>query len=182
MTTPTLESNRLVLRPFDPGDWVALDTMLSDAEAMEHMHFRSWDEGQRREWFDACVELGKQPNPDGIGWAIETKDTGEVIGWFGIGTSSDPKADYDISFGYALVRHRWNHGFMTEALRAVFFYEFETLGVPRLGANCRTANVASARAMEKAGMRCVKSDYGADFEGNWSHRHHYIITRAEYES
>jgi len=71
---------------------------------------------------------------------------------------------------------------MTDVLGAVFAYEFETLGVPQLSATCRTANVASARVMEKAGMRRVKSGCGADFEGNWSHRHHYVITRAEYQS
>lgn len=180
MMTPTLESPRLALRPFAPSDWAAMNAMLSDSEAMQHMHFRSWDEGQRREWFDACVEAGQQPNPDGMGWAIEQKDTGEVIGWFGIGTSSDPTTAYDISFGYALARHHWNQGYMTEALRTVFAYEFDTLGVPRLSANCRAPNVASARAMEKAGMRRVKSDYGPDFEGNWSHRHHYIVTKAEW--
>lgn len=182
MTTPTLETTRLVLRPFAPGDWDALNTMLSDAEAMEHMHFKSWNDEQRREWFDACVAAGKQSSPDGMGWAIERKDTREVIGWFGIGTTSEPATTYDISFGYALARHHWNQGYMTEVLRGVFAYEFDTLGLPQLSANCRAPNIGSARAMEKAGMRRTKSDYGADFEGNWSQRHHYIVTRAEYES
>lgn len=182
MMTPTLETSRLVLRPFVPCDWDAINAMLSDSEAMQHMHFTSWNEDQRRKWFDACVELGKQPNPDGLGWAIERQENCEVIGWFGIGTSSDPTTDYDISFGYALARASWNQGYMTEVLRAVFAYEFKTLGAPQLKANSRAANPASARVMEKVGMRLEKFDYGADFEGNWAHRSHYIITRAEYES
>ena len=180
MASPTLETPRLMLRAFLPDDWAALNAVLSDTEAMEHMHFRSWNDEQRRTWFDECLAAGQHSSPDGMSWAVERKDTGEVIGWFGIGTSSDPKADYDISFGYALARPHWNQGYMTEVLRGVFAYEFDTLGVPQLSANCRAPNVASARAMEKAGMRRVKSDYGADFEGNRSHRHHYIITRAEY--
>ena len=146
---------------------------------MEHMHYKSWNDEQCQGWVDTALDIAGQFDPDGIAWIIERKDTGEVIGWFGIGTSSDPKADYDISFEYALARSHWNQGYMTEVLRGVFAYEFDTLGVPQLSANCRAPNVASARAMEKAGMRRVKSDYGADFEGNWSHRHHYIITRAE---
>ena len=182
MTTPTLETTRLILRLFALGDWDALNAMLSDAEAMEHMHFKSWNDELRREWFDACVAAGKQSSPDGMNWVIERKDTGEVIGWFGIGTTSEPATTYDISFGYALARHHWNQGYMTEVLRGVFAYEFETLGLPQLSANCRAANIGSARAMEKAGMRRTTSDYGADFEGNWSHRHHYAITRSEYES
>jgi len=102
MTTPTLETTRLVLRPFDPTDWDALNAMMSDTDAMEHMDFKSWTEEQRRELFDAGVELCKQPNPDSLGWAIERKDSKEVIGWFWIGTSSDPTTDYDIDIAYAL--------------------------------------------------------------------------------
>jgi RimJ/RimL family protein N-acetyltransferase len=182
MMTPPLKTPRLVLRPFAPGDWDALNAMLADTDAMQHMHFRSWNGDQRREWFDHCLAAGQHPSPEGMNWAVARQDTGEVIGWFGIGTSSDPANSHDISFGYALARPHWNQGYMTEVLRGVFAYEFETLGVPQLSANCRAPNVASARAMEKAGMRRVKSDYGADFEGNWSHRHHYVITRAEYEA
>lgn len=159
-----------------------MNAMLSDSEAMQHMHFTSWNEDQRREWFDACVACAEQPDADGFNWAIERRDTGEVIGWFGIGATSEPTDTYDISFGYSLARAYWNQGYMTEVMRAVFAYEFETLGVPQLSANCRAANLASARVMEKAGMRREKTDFGADFEGNWSHRYHYLITRADYES
>jgi [ribosomal protein S5]-alanine N-acetyltransferase len=179
MTLPTLETNRLTLRPFAPGDWDAINAMLADAEAMQHMHFKTWTEKQRREWFDSLVLVAD--GIESLDWVIEAKDTGEIIGWFGIGATIEPASAYDISFGYALARTHWNNGYMTEAMRAVFAYEFETLGVPQLSANCRAGNLASARVMEKAGMRREKSDYGADFEGNWSHRHHYIMTRAEYE-
>lgn len=156
--------------------------MLSDIEAMEHMHFRSWNGEQRQQWFDECVSAGKESSPDGKSWTIERKDTGEVIGWFGIGTTSDPANTHDISFGYALARSHWNQGYMTEVLRGVFAYEFDTLGLPQLSANCRAQNIGSARAMEKAGMRRTHSDDGADFEGNWSDRHHYRITRDEWHA
>jgi RimJ/RimL family protein N-acetyltransferase len=182
VTIPILETPRLILRAFAPDDWDAINAMLSDTEAMEHMHFKSWNDEQRRQWFDECVAVGERSSPNGMGWAIERKDTGEVIGWFGIGTTSEPATTYDISFGYALARPHWNQGYMTEVLRGIFAYEFDILGLPQLSANCRAANIGSARAMEKAGMRRTKSDYGADFEGNWSHRHHYVITRDEWKS
>lgn len=128
-------------------------------------------------WVDTALEIAEQSNPDGIAWAIERKDTGEVIGWFGISNPVDPANTYNVDFEYALARAHWNQGYMTEVLRGIFAYEFDTLGVPQLSANCCAANIGSARAMEKAGMRRTKSDYSADFEGNWCHRHHYRITR-----
>jgi RimJ/RimL family protein N-acetyltransferase len=181
MASPRLETPRLILRTITPHDRDAIIALLSDKKAMEHMHYKLWDDEQRQGWVDTALEIAGQANPDGIAWVIERKDTGEVIGWFGISNPADPAHAYSVNFEYALARRHWNQGYMTEVLRGVFAYEFDTLGVPRLSANCRAPNVASARAMEKAGMRRVKSDYGADFEGNWSHRHHYIITRAEYE-
>jgi RimJ/RimL family protein N-acetyltransferase len=179
---PTLETPRLILRAFIPDDRDAIIAMLADTDAMEHMHFKSWNDEQRQQWFDTALEIPHLTNPEGIGWAIERKDTGAVIGEFGIGNPSDPANAYDISFGYALARAHWNQGFMKEVLRGIFAYEFDTLGVPQLSANTRAPNIGSARAMEKAGMRRTHSDYGADFEGNWSERHHYRITRDEWNA
>lgn len=84
------------------------------------------------------------------------------------------------SFGYLLARAHWNRGYMTEALRAVLVYEFGTRGTPRVSATCEVENGASARVLEKAGMRLEKTVRDADFEGNWAVRHHYAINRAEY--
>ena len=55
--TPRLEIPRL-LRPFAPGDWEAVDAMLSDPETVRHMHFATWTADRRRETtaFDADFE------------------------------------------------------------------------------------------------------------------------------
>ena len=154
--------------------------MLSDPVTTRYMHFASWTEDQRRQWFDWCITNAQQPDADAINWAIMRKDSGDVIGWFGIGTSSAAAITGEQGFGYLLTRDVWNQGYMTEALRAVLAYAFDTRNAPRVRATCDTANVASARVMEKVGMRREKTVYDADFEGNWAHRHHYAITDAEY--
>jgi ribosomal-protein-alanine N-acetyltransferase len=182
MMIPTLETTRLILRPLNAGDWSAVNAILTDPETTRYMHFGQWTVAQRRSWFDTSVDAAGKPIVDSIQWIIATKETREAIGWFGIGASSNPEADGDTSFGYLLARPYWNHGYMTEALRAVFAFEFDTLGASRLRATCDVENPASARVMEKAGMTRIKTDYGQGFEGNWAHRHHYAITRAEYGS
>jgi ribosomal-protein-alanine N-acetyltransferase len=173
--TPRLETPRLLLRPFASGDWDAVNAMLSDPETTRYMHFATWTEDRRRQWFDWCITNAKQNDVDTFNWAITRKDSGDVIGWFGIGGSDER------GFGYLLDRASWNQGYMTEALQAVLAYEFGTRGAPRLRATCDVANPASARVMEKVGMRREKTEFGADFEGNWAHRHHYAITSTEYE-
>ena len=179
--TPVLETPRLILRSFAPGDWDAFDAMLSDPQTVRYMHFATLTQDQRRDWFEWCVANARQPDTDAINWAIARKDTGDVIGWFGIGTSDNAAVVGERGFGYLLDRAVWNRGYMTEALRAVLAHEFGTRGAPRLRATCDVANPASARVMEKVGMRRERTAYGADFMGNWAHRHHYAITRAEYE-
>lgn len=181
--TPRLETPRLVLRQFAPSDWDAVNTMMSDAETSRFMHFATWTEDQRRQWFNGCVMNVPQPpdDADTFYWAITRKDSGEVLGWFGIGTSSDAAVSGERSFGYLLDRTYWDQGYMTEALRAVLAYEFGTRSAPRLQATCDVANPASARVMEKVGMRREKTVFDAVFEGDLVQRHHYAITRAEYE-
>jgi RimJ/RimL family protein N-acetyltransferase len=180
--TPRLETPRLILRPFASSDWDAVNTMLSDPVATRYMHFASWTEDQRRDWFDWCVTNARQPDADALIWAIFRRDPGDVIGWLGIGTSSDFAVPGERSFGYLLDRAVWNRGYMTEALRAVLAYEFGIRRAPRLRATCNVANAASARVMEKVGMRREKTVFDANFEGNWAERHHYSITKTEYEA
>ena len=152
---PRLDTPRLVLRPFARRDWDAVQTMLSDPETTRYMHFATFTEVERRQWFDRCVANEHQPgdDEDALYWAIARKDAGHIIGWFGIGTSSEAAVPGERRFGYLLDRAWWNRGFMTEALRAVLAYEFGTRGAPLLRASCDVANQASARVMEKAGMR-----------------------------
>jgi len=179
---PLLETNRLLLRDFVPLDWEAINTVLSDPEVTRYMHFAAWTEEKRREWFDWCIDNSHELNPDVYNWALALKTTGTVIGWLGIGSASHPTMDHERDFGYALDRHAWGHGYMTEALRAVLAFEFEALGTQRIFATCETANRASARVMEKAGMHYEGTFDDTDSEGNQALRHRYAMHTNEYGS
>jgi len=181
--TPRLETPRLVLRQFAPGDWDAVNTMLSDPLTIRYMHFVTWTADQRRQWFEWCVTHAQQPDLDALNWAITRKDSGNVIGLCHIGTSNDSDAAVpgERGFGYLLNRATWKQGYITEAVRAILAYEFGTHGAPQLRATCHVANPASARVLEKVGMRREKTVFDANFAGNWAQWHHYTITKAEYE-
>jgi ribosomal-protein-alanine N-acetyltransferase len=55
--------------------------------------------------------------------------------------------------GYVLGRKYWNRGYMTEAVRAVVAWALAQPHVYRVWAVCDVENLASARVLEKAGMR-----------------------------
>jgi ribosomal-protein-alanine N-acetyltransferase len=182
MASPTLETSRLILQSITPDDRNAIVAILSDPEAMEFMHYKSWNEEQRQGWVDTALEIAEQSNADSMAWVIKRKDSGETIGWFGIGKPVDPANTYDISFEYALGRPHWNQGYMTEVLRGIFAYEFGALGVPQLSANCHPENRGSSRVMEKAGMLYTRISHGPNVEGDWQDQHHYRITQDEWNA
>ena len=117
------------------------------------------------------------------GLGDQPKDSEVAIGL----CHSQPSDDHDAaasgerSFGYLLNRVVWNHGYMTEALQAVLAHEFGVIGSPRLRATCHIANPASARVMEKLGMRHEETVFDPDFAGAPAQWHHYIITKSGYE-
>lgn len=177
---PILNTQRLVLREFLVTDWDSINRFLSDPEVNRYMHFAKYDQARRRAWFDWCLEIDQVPDRDIYNWAIALPDTDQIIGWLGIGSPSYPTMTGERDFGYALDQAYWNQGYMTEALRAVLTYEFQELGTLRIFATVETANIASARVMEKVGMRYEGTFHNSDFEGNWADRHRYGVSSDEF--
>jgi ribosomal-protein-alanine N-acetyltransferase len=171
-----LETGRLILRDFALSDWEALNAIVSDPTVTRSMHFASWDEDKRRDWLNRMVQAASNPHPYGDKWAITVRSLGQLIGWLYIGGSREAAETGTRGCGYALDRRFWGQGYMSEALRAAFAYEFTVLGTKTITAECETPNIASTRVMEKCGMTNDGTFYDADFEGkNWRERHHYRI-------
>jgi [ribosomal protein S5]-alanine N-acetyltransferase len=148
----------------------------ADPAVTRFMHFASWDEDKRYHWLTQMVEEASARHPNADNWAITLRSNGLLIGWLFIGNSREAAEAGTRGCGYALDQHFWGHGCMPEALRAAFTYEFMVLGTQRISAECRLANLASARVMQKSGMVYEGTYCDADFEGNWRDSHHYTIT------
>ncbi|MBX6342118.1 MAG: GNAT family N-acetyltransferase, partial [Thermomicrobiaceae bacterium] len=84
-------------------------------------------------------------------WGIVDRASGRVVGT--VTLFNVDQGDRRAEIGYALARPLWGRGYMTEAVRAVLAFGFEALGLNRIEAMCEAPNVASARVMEKVGMR-----------------------------
>jgi ribosomal-protein-alanine N-acetyltransferase len=173
---PILETERLILRDFAPSDWDALNAIVSDPAVTRFMHFASWDEEKRYQWLAQMVQEASAPHPYADNWAITLRSNGLLIGWLFIGSSPEVAEAGTRGCGYAVDQRFWGQGYMTEALRAAFAYEFVVVGTKSIIAECDTPNIASARVMQKSGMTDEGTFYDADFEDNWAERHHYKIT------
>jgi RimJ/RimL family protein N-acetyltransferase len=83
-------------------------------------------------------------------WAIELRERGAPIGAAGL-VVIDPAVGAEIL--YSLHPDHQGRGHATDAARAVLAYAFETLGLARVPGRTDAPNRASARVLERLGMR-----------------------------
>ncbi len=149
LTTPTLHTDRLQVRPFDDADADALYAMHSNAHVMRYWDAPPWTERNRAQQF---IEKCRRMANDGTGVrpAVDRLDDGGFIGWCSL-TGWNP--DYrSAELGYCFTEAAWGHGYATEAARAVLQWAYDTLDLNRVEARADTRNIASARVLEKLGF------------------------------
>lgn len=83
-------------------------------------------------------------------WAIETRDSTEFIGLFGLKVGAPKYRRGEVWF--KIHPRFWNKGYATEVLKGVMDYAFSELKLHRVHAGCAVGNPASARVLEKVGM------------------------------
>lgn len=81
-------------------------------------------------------------------WLLTLPDERRAIGMITV-----RKQDCKVDIGYVLGRKHWNRGYMAEAIAAVAEWCLSQAEIFRVSAICDTENVASARALEKAGFK-----------------------------
>jgi RimJ/RimL family protein N-acetyltransferase len=169
---PSLETTRLLLRPFaanDLDDYTRL--IFADAEVMRYLPQRDLAPRDRAERTIAVFTERWGENHFGV-WAVTDKVTGEFIGHCGLGPV--PEAG-EIEVLYALGQAYWGRGIATEAARASVHFGFEQANLDRLIALAVPENIASRRVMEHLGFAYEKDAqyFGLDLVQYTLHRHHF---------
>lgn len=149
LATPTLTSERLVLRPFADADGDALFTLQSDPHVLRYWDSPPWVDRSSIERFMAgCREMAE--NGTGARLAIDRVIDSTFIGWI---TFNSWNPDFrSASLGYCLSESAWGNGYATEAAQAVLQWSFDTLDLNRVQAEADTRNTSSARVLEKLGF------------------------------
>lgn len=154
--TTTLTTPRLTLRRYIPEDAPILyqDFGLDP----EMSRYSGWNPYATPEMAQETVKdiIGSYADGRSYSWAIEHE--GKLIGTVGA-YDYDPEAN-SAELGISIARDCWGQGFAGEALTAVVWYLTENEGIGRLSAWCAADNIGSARAMEKAGMKWVRTEEG----------------------
>jgi RimJ/RimL family protein N-acetyltransferase len=138
---------RLTLRKTSVDD--AREIFATYANDPEVTRFLLWKPGQRLEEIESFLKraVERWERGDLLTWAITLRESGTLIGMIHVNIECSAQV------GYVIARPYWNRGYMTEALGAVVDWTLTRGDIYRVWAVCDTENTASARVMEKSGMR-----------------------------
>ena len=149
--TKTLETERLILRPFRPEDAQAMyDNWASDPEVTK---FLSWPTYKSIDDAHTILKIWVESyeNPEFYQWAIVLKELGQPIGSVSV-VNQDNRVDM-AEIGYCIGRTWWGNGIMPEAMRAVMAYLFDQVGMQRIEAGHDPENSASGAVIRKCGLK-----------------------------
>jgi RimJ/RimL family protein N-acetyltransferase len=145
-----LETERLVIRTFEPQDaepWIAMvndpevrrflpagpvRTMQSFQDALERRHALERERGYAM-------------------WAVDVKATGAFVGQCGL--QPVERTGPEVELAYHFNQASWGKGYATEAATAVLAHGLGPVGLERVIALVVPENVGSWRVLEKVGMR-----------------------------
>lgn len=146
-----LTTDRLILREFEERDWEAVHEYASDPEVVRYMNWGPNAEDETRNFIQRAIAKASQDPRTGYDFAAVLKEEDSLIGTCGIYLRGLPAREAEI--GYCFNPRFWARGYATEAAKGLLAFLFGTLGLHRIFAMCDVENLASARVLEKLGMR-----------------------------
>lgn len=174
-------TERLHLREFIAEDWRAVLAYQADPRYQRYYDLTA-PTGQGARDFVAMFLAQQQAQPRlKFQLAVTLKRTGALIGNCGVRLQAPGAQEADI--GYELNPEQWGQGYASEAARTMVAFGFTELGVHRIWAHCIADNAASARVLEKLGMRqegrLREQEY---FKGRWWDTLLYAILEPEWRN
>jgi RimJ/RimL family protein N-acetyltransferase len=147
-----LAAGRVVLRRFTLAD---LGPFVAYRSSPEVARFQGWDAPYPREAGERFVRQMMERHPDTPGewfqFAVVLRATGELIGDCAARPEAgDPR---QVQIGFTIAPAQQGRGYATEAARSLLGYLFGARGKHRVAAACDARNIASARVLERLGLR-----------------------------
>jgi RimJ/RimL family protein N-acetyltransferase len=146
----TIETERLVLRPWRDEDRAPFAALNADPRVMAH-----FPATLTRAESDAFVDRhAALIDRKGWGlWALERRCDGSFLGFTGL---AEPFFDADfmpcVEVGWRLAAEHWGEGYAPEAARAALDHGFDIVGLDEIVSFTAVGNENSRRVMEKVGL------------------------------
>ena len=166
---PTLVGEKVVLRPFEPGDLDAMTEAIADPEVRRltgSCHTSAEvaeapDQDRLRDWYST-----RNDQDDRLDLAIVDRATGDCVGE--VVLNEWEETDASVNFRILIGPRGRDRGLGTEATRLVLGYAFEELDLHRVSLEVFAFNPRGRRAYEKVGfvVEGVRRD-ALRFDGEW---------------
>lgn len=180
-----MTTERLILREFVDDDWRAVLAYQSDPLYLRYYPWEGRTEVDVQQFVAMFLEQQSEQPRRKFQFAVllredgQTESDGRLIGNCGLRVSIPNPHEADI--GYELDSHYWGRGYATEAAREMLRLGFEGFGLHRITADCLDENTASARVLERIGMRRTAHLQDKEFfKGRWWNRILYAIHVGEW--
>lgn len=177
-----IETERLLLRPFADADFEPLLAMQSRTDVARWLYWEARDADAVRTSLAAkLLETALAGDGDRISLAVVLKDSSEVIGDCTLWQVSGVHRQGEI--GYVFHPDHHGRGYATEASRELLRLAFGEFGFHRVIGRIEARNVASARVLERLGMRreahLIENEY---VKGEWQSEAVYAILEDEWRA
>jgi RimJ/RimL family protein N-acetyltransferase len=177
-----LETDRLVLRPFTEDDYDALHEMRSNEEVSRYLYSYPFSPERTRDFLQVKI-AGASIDHEGqwLSAAATLRETGEVVADVALLWASEEHRQGEIGFVVHPAHQRM--GYATEAARPLLAFGFDRLGLHRVFGQLDARNAASARVLEKLGMRreahLVENEW---VKGEWQSELVYAVLADEFRA
>lgn len=149
MLSPTIETERLILRRYKETDIDTQYEILKDSRLSLYVKFPDLSKEQEleciKEWIsNADTDLHEK-------WVIEIKNENIPIG--NISVNEINKKNNYCNVGYVIKYDYWGNGYAAEALKAISDHLLNDIGYFLVECSCNELNKQSSRVMIKAGFK-----------------------------
>jgi ribosomal-protein-alanine N-acetyltransferase len=142
----TLETKRLILRPFEYSDAEAMfNNWASDEKVSQYLTWNAHTSIEQTEKI-LSMWIAQYEKRERINFGIVLKETGELIG----GIDVVGYIDNVPVIGYVLSKKYWNNGYMSEACKEVVEYLF-SIGYNTIRIDAIKDNIGSNKVIQKCG-------------------------------
>ena len=142
---PTLQTERLVLRPFELSDAAEVQRLVGEREiAATTINIpHPYEDGVAEKWIASHPE--RFAKGEVANFAICDRESGSLVGAITLFLSLENER---AEIGYWIGRPYWGRGYCSEAAQAIVHYGFDERGLNRIFGEYMASNPASGRVME----------------------------------
>ncbi len=169
---PTIETDRLVLRPFRDDDLVDYFAMEDSPEVRSGL-VTSKEFSKADAFVKMAAWLGQWELRGTGHWALEEKDSGLLVGSVGLNQAEVTPLEWPgVEVGWTLHPRYWGRGYATEAGASAVQYGFEELGEERLFCCILVDNHRSQAVAQRLGFELIEekvmSISPSEVQGIWA--------------